>query len=72
MGSIHGPGRQQHGLFPASLDDYIDAAHPVRLLAGFVHGRDLKALGFPHATPHQSGRPSYHPGDSLQLSLYGY
>ena len=63
--------RHQHVLFPESLDDYIDAAHPVHFLAVFVHGLDLKALGFTHSTPNQIGRPSYHPGDRLQLYRYG-
>jgi transposase len=72
MGYIQGQDRSQRVLFPASLDDYIDAANPVRFLAVFVNGLDLKALGFPHATPNPTGRPSYHPGDMLKLSLYGY
>ena len=58
MGYIHGQDRSQRVLFPASLDDYIDAAHPVRFLDVFVDGLELKALGFPHATPHQTGRPA--------------
>ena len=57
---------------PESLDDYIDAATPVRFLDIFVNGLDLKALGFPHATPNQTGRPAYQPGDMLKLYLYGY
>ena len=69
MGSIHGQDRHQQGLFPESLADYIDAANPVRFLAIFVHRLDLKALGFTHATPNQTGRPSYHPGDMLTLYL---
>lgn len=59
-------------LFPESLADYIDEANPVRFLEVFVKGLDLKALGFTHATPNQTGRPSYHPGAMLKLYLYGY
>jgi transposase len=70
MGYIHGQDRHQQVLFPESLDDYIDEANPVRFLDVFVNGLDLKALGFPHSTPNQIGRPSYHPGDMLKLYLY--
>ena len=59
-------------LCPESLGDYIDAAKPVRFLDGFVDKLDLKTLGFTHATPNQTGRPSYQPGDMLKLYLYGY
>jgi transposase len=72
MGYIHGQDRHQQVLFPESLDDYIDAANPIRFLDVFVAQLDLKALGFTHATPNQTGRPSYHPGDMLKLYLYGY
>jgi hypothetical protein len=43
----------------------------VRCLDLFVHGLDRKARGFTHATPNQTGRPSYHPGDMRPLYLYG-
>jgi len=72
MGYIHGQDRHQQVLFPESLDDYIDAANPVRFLDVFVNGLDLQALGFTHSTPNQIGRPSYHPGVMLKLYLYGY
>ena len=72
MGSIPGQDRHQQVLFPESLDDYIDAANPVRFLDVFVNGLALKALGFTHTTPNPTGRPSYHPGDLLKLCLYGY
>ena len=72
MSYIHGQDRQQQVLFPESLDDYIDEANPIRFLDVFVNGLDLKALGFTHATPNQTGRPAYHPGVMLKLYLYGY
>jgi transposase len=72
MGSIQGQDRHQQVLFPEHLDDDIDAANPVRFLDIVVNGLDLKALGFTHATPHQTGRPSYPPGDRLKRYLYGY
>src|SRR5215475_13314746 len=72
MSYIQGQDRHQQVLFPESLDDYIDEANPVRFLDVFVNGLDLKTLGFTHATPNQTGRPSYYPGDMLKLYLYGY
>jgi transposase len=72
MGYIHGQDRHQQVLFPESLDDYIDAANPIRFLEVFVNELDLKALGFTHATPNKTGRPCYHPGAMLKLYLYGY
>ena len=67
MSYIHGQDRHQQVLVPESLDDYIEAANPVRVLHVFVDGLDRKTLGFTHATPTQTGRPSYHPGDMLKL-----
>jgi len=72
MSYIHGQDRYQQVLFPESLDDYIDEANPIRFLDVFVNRLELTALGFTHATPNQTGRPSYHPGDMLKLYLYGY
>jgi transposase len=72
MGHIHGGDRQQRGLVPARLEDSRDAANPVRLLAAFVDSLDVNALGFQHALPNQSGRPSDPPGDLRNLSLSGY
>ena len=72
MSYIKGQDRHQQVLFPESLDDYIDEANPIRFLDAFVNRLDLKALGFTHATPNQTGRPSYYPGDMRKLYLYGY
>src|SRR5215831_11759928 len=72
MSYIHGQDRHQQVLFPESLDDYIDEANPIRFLDVFVNRLELTALGFTHATPNPTGRPSYHPGDMLKLYLYGY
>ena len=38
----------------------------------FVDGFDLMKAGFVRATPKDTGRPGYHPGDLLKLYLYGY
>ena len=72
MGDIPGQDRHQQVLFPESLDDSLDEANPVRFLDVFVNGLDLKALGFTHAPPNQTGRPAYQPGTLRKLYLYGY
>ena len=64
--------RNQLTLFPEALDDYISADNPVRFLDAFVGTLDIKALGFKNATLKITGRPPYHPGDLLRLSIYGY
>lgn len=46
--------------------------NPVRFLDVFVEKLDLTTLGFTHATPADTGRPPYDPGDLLRLYLYGY
>jgi hypothetical protein len=49
MGYINGFDRDQIILFPEVIDDYVDAANPVRFLDVFVDSLDLKTLGFTHA-----------------------
>ena len=72
MSYIEGSSREQQVLFPDVLDDYVGADNPVRFLDAFVASLDLLALGFARATPAETGRPSYDPGDLLRLYLYGY
>lgn len=72
MGHLAGVDRSQPSLFPETLDDYVAADHPVRVIDAFVAGLDLGALGFARATPAATGRPSYPPGALLALYLYGY
>lgn len=72
MGYIEGIDRDQQVLFPEALDDYVGAENPVRFLDAFVTSLDLAALGFQRATPSETGRPAYDPGDLLRLYLYGY
>ena len=42
---IEGENRFQCTLFPESLEDYIAADNPVRVIDAFVDGLDLKRLG---------------------------
>jgi transposase len=72
MGYLNGLDRDQILLFPEVVDDYIDDANPVRFIDVYVDGLDLEARGFTYATPKETGRPPYHPGDLLKLYIYGY
>lgn len=69
---VAGADRSQPSLFPACVDDWIDADNPVRVIDAFVDALDLAALGFAGVTPAATGRPSYHPAVLLKLYVYGY
>lgn len=69
---IEGEDRYQVTLLPESLDDFIAADNPVRVIDAFVDELDLEALGFDGATPASTGRPSYHPAVLLKIYIYGY
>lgn len=68
---IEGDNRQQITLLPESLDEYIEAENPVRVVDLFVEQLDLGSLGF-SVEPAVTGRPSYHPSTLLKLYVYGY
>ena len=72
MSYIHGESREQIYLLPEAIDEYVGPENPVRFLDVFVEKLDLAGLGFTHATPADTGRPPYDPGDLLRLYLYGY
>ena len=65
---VEGTGRDQGGLFPAHLEDFISEDNPVRAVDAFVDMLDLRELGFASVDPCATGRPSYHP--SILLKLY--
>jgi transposase len=67
-----GMAREQTSLLPASIEDYVAADHPVRVIDAFVEGLDVVGLGFERAKPAATGRPPYHPADLLKLFVYGY
>jgi transposase len=69
---VEGENRSQNTLFPESLDEYIGADNPVRVVDVFVEELDFKQLGFERAEPEVTGRPGYHPGTLLKIYLYGY
>ena len=72
MRHIQGSDRTQSLRLRASVEDYVGADNPVRAIEAFVDGFDLAKAGFVRAEAQETGRPGYHPGDLLKLSLYGY
>jgi transposase len=69
---IDGEDRMQRTLLPNSLEDYVDAENPVRVIDVFIDELDLAVLGFSGMTPAATGRPAYHPSTMLKIYLYGY
>lgn len=71
-GFIAAVDRHQTVLLPETLDDYVGAENPVRVIDAFVDGLGLADLGFTRTTPAATGRPGYDPRALLKLYLYGY
>jgi transposase len=69
---VEGQDRRQSWLLPSSLDDYVTADNPVRVIEVFIDELDLGALGFTRSEPAATGRPAYDPATLLKLYLYGY
>jgi len=63
--------RAQLNLFPASLEEYVEADAPVRAYDAFVEALDLGALGI-EWDPGRVGNSSYDPRAMLKLLVYGY
>ena len=72
MRHLTGQSRQQISLLPESLDEFVGADAPVRVIDAFVDTLDVAALGFDKAVTRDTGRKPYHPGDLLKLYVYGY
>jgi transposase len=72
MSYINGTEVGQHVLFPSTLDEYIDAANPVRAIAAFIEVLDFAALKFIRAQAANTGRPGYDPRQLLSLYLWGH
>ena len=68
---IEGRVRSQLTLMPESLEDYIGADNPVRVIDAFVNALDLAEMGF-DASAAATGRPGYHPALLLKIYIYGY
>ncbi len=71
MEYIRGEDREQSLLIPESIEEYVEENSTVRVIEAYVNSLDLKALGFTHSEPAQTGRPSYAPQDLLKLYVYG-
>jgi len=69
---IKGFSRDQTLLFPQTLDQYISQDNPARFIDAFVENLNPQSMDFTHATPQDTGRPSYDPKDLLKLYIYGY
>jgi hypothetical protein len=48
---VEGVARDQGGLFPAHLEDFVADDNPVRAVDAFVEMLDLRALGSPRSIP---------------------
>ena len=72
MGYKAGVDRGQQVMFPETVDEYVSADNPVRVIDAFVDGLDMSKLGFERAVPAVEGRPAYDPRDLLKLFIYGY
>lgn len=63
--------REQIGLFPQSIEDYVNEQDPVRAYDAFVESLDLAELGI-DVDEHQVGNSEYDPRTMLKLLVYGY
>ena len=72
MGYIEGTNRNQIILFPDSIDEYIEAENPVRVIDAYIDSLELSDLGFTKSSPKDTGRPPYCPYELLKLYVYGY
>lgn len=68
---IEEDNRTQAFLLPESIDEYVTAENPVRVIEVFVEELDLGKLGFV-VEPEATGRPGYHPATLLKIYIYGY
>ncbi len=63
--------RQQCGLFPQSIEDYVGKEDAVRVYDAFVESLDFKELGI-ELDEGQVGNSEYDPKAMLKLLVYGY
>lgn len=68
----HQTGVSRHQVSLFSLDSFISADNPVRVIDLFVEKLDLAKLGFLHVQTKSTGRPPIHPKVLLKIYLYGY
>lgn len=63
--------RQQHMLFPKSLEDLVPQDDPVRVYDAFVNALDWTTVGI-DSHPKKAGCPEYDPKTMLKVLLYAY
>lgn len=63
--------RDQFGLFPQSIEDYVGQEDPVRAYDAFVENLDFAELGI-EIDPNRVGNSEYDPKAMLKLLVYGY
>jgi transposase len=63
--------REQFGLFPSSIEEYVSKEDPVRVYDAFVESVDFSGLGI-EMDEHQVGNSEYDPKAMLKLLVYGY
>ena len=63
--------REQLGLFPQSIEDYVTQEDPVRVYDAFVESLDFSQLGI-ELDEGQVGNSEYDPRAMLKLLVYGY
>lgn len=63
--------RDQFGLFPQSIEDYVSKDDPVRVYDAFVESLDFSQLGIDFDEG-QVGNSEYDPRAMLKLLVYGY
>jgi transposase len=63
--------REQFGLFPQSIEDYVTKEDPVRVYDAFVESVDFSQLGI-EFDEGQVGNSEYNPRAMLKLLVYGY
>ena len=65
------PNREQLGLLPASIEDYVSKEDPVRVYDAFVEKLNFAELGI-EIDEDQVGNPEYDPKAMMKLLVYGY
>lgn len=63
--------REQLGLLPASIEDYVSQEDPVRVYDVFVESLNFAELGI-ELDEEQVGSPEYDPKAMMKLLVYGY
>ena len=64
--------RDAIGCLPNTLEEWIAADNPVRVIDAFVDSLNLGALGFTRVIPADTGCPAYPASCLIKLYLYGY